>query len=193
MADVIDLAHFLHKRELASSTYLPELGKTDYHSITETDSEIKRSVGSSIAATRLYGSDENTELGRFFIIAADAISVLEDCAELLRTSQNLAADDRLMASKALFAELYILRDVSEAAGLISLKCLQASCKTKAITDAPELIVAMLHALRLLRNAPFMKFDVASELASKIEEAAGPLNLPGFNELSMALIEESNGD
>jgi hypothetical protein len=85
----------------------------------------------------------------------------------------------------------MLRDVSEAVGLISLRCLHA-VSTNVIKDTPDIASVMKRALTRLRATPFMEFDTAIEIADEIDIAASNgATLPGYNELVRCLLEEND--
>jgi hypothetical protein len=104
----------------------------------------------------------------------------------------LAADDKLMASRQLLAELFMLRELSDAIGVIVLAALETTSKVVAIVDAPDLPVACTNALHRLWAAPFMSFAEAAPLAHAIEVAAKTEGMAAFSALVDELLE-AQGD
>jgi hypothetical protein len=106
------------------------------------------------------------------------------------SSDPIAADDSFIACKPIFTELLMFRDLSDAVGLISLKCLQVAASVKAIVDAPELPAVLERALTRVRATPFMNFEEACMLADEIEGVVHLEPLPGLSETSNELVESA---
>jgi hypothetical protein len=195
MADVQDIAEFAHRREIAMAT--KSVGEPEPEPTNNLTSHWKIVHGGSssgvLSAQVLRKLDPDTDLARFFDFSAQAIEYLRECDELLTQRDNLAADDKFMASKIVFAELLMFRDISDAVGLIALKLFQVATQIHAVTDTPELPRTMLRALHRIWAAPFMKFDAACVLADEIEEAAGDLILPGYAEVTAELIGDAEAN
>jgi hypothetical protein len=82
----------------------------------------------------------------------------------------------------------MLRDISEAVGLVGLHCVQA-IDVVAISETPNIASALKSAVSRLRAAPFMKFESAMELVDELEQATSArLILPGYNELVNCLLD-----
>ena len=190
MADVINLSTYATEHravaDAIASAYSPEDGTTSWWSKSESGA----AASDFLSAQSLHRMSPKSELGRFFELCTDAISGLEECEHLLAAAENFAADDKFMSLKPLFTELFILRDVSDAVGLLSLTCLQSASKAVAITDARTLPQIMCRAVTRLWSAPFMQFSEAASLSTEIEQAANSLNLPGYAEVSQELIADA---
>lgn len=141
----------------------------------------------TISANALQKLDPDAELSKYFVLASKAISQLTTCHDALLGNDPLSADDALMASKNILAELLMYRNLSDAVALVVFKCFQAISVTRAVTDAPELPYILKQSLQEIYAVPFMKFEKACEIANKIEEVANPLNAPGYTELVDELI------
>jgi hypothetical protein len=141
-------------------------------------------------ASVLLRLDPDAELSKFLTRARETIDLIEASEERLNAKDNLGADDRLMASKRVLSELLMFREISDAIGLIVFKCFQAICAVKAVTDAPALPAALRQALEEIWAAPYLDFDHACEIVSKIETAAGLLAPHGYNELANELIGDA---
>lgn len=148
------------------------------------------STGQFVTAERLYGFGEFDQMSRFFKVSGDLISALSECDNHIQQGAFLAADDVLMNCRPVIQEMFMLRDISEAVGLVSLRCLHAA-NVDAITNTPDIASTMMRAITRLRAAPFMKFDIAIELADDIDTAAGTQEvLPGYNELVQLLLDDN---
>ncbi len=188
MSSVTPLFAYRNKQE--------DLGQTTLAFVNEfsTDTVKIQQVASAsgrASAASLY-DEADVDLSRFFQVSAEAIAALEECAALLAREENFAADDQLMHFKKATQELYLLRDISDAAGLISLKMLQASNSVKAVTLRPQIVGVCLSALRRLWNEPFMDFNDAIPIADQLEDVMKLPPVPGLLELIAPLLQ-SNGD
>ncbi len=190
MSNVIELSKFAAQREISrTETARPEntqLGEV--WAVRETKNLF--TPGLSLAASKIY-QDPSPELERFFHITNDIIQRLNHCDLLLAAGETFAADDEILGIKALFVELYMLRAISEAVGMISLKCLQLLTILIAITDIPEIASKLQFIIRRLRHAPFMSFLEASRLVDEIEASSGKLYLPGYGAFTSELLEQTN--
>lgn len=192
MSDPISLSEFRYRRELTNSTALPvETQRSDATPAYQApDDQIVSTtyVGDFLSAAVLRKLDPETELGRFLDVAARAIQAFNTCSQELSSGRNLGADDNLMAARQLLAELFMLRDISDAIGVIVLAALEATSKVVAIVDAPELPAACVTALSRLWAAPFMDFAEAAVLARAIQVAAKTEGMRAFNALVDELLE-----
>jgi hypothetical protein len=103
----------------------------------------------------------------------------------------LAADDQFIACKPIFLEMLMFRDLRDTVGLIALKCFQLAGSVKAVTDTPALPSVLERALSRVRMAPFMKFEEACALSDELERVVTLGAVPGFAEISRALVEAAN--
>lgn len=181
MSNVIDIAHFIRKREASNATPLPS---------TQDQSSIAAQTVGTLDANTLQRLNPDAELSKFFALASKAIDQISASGKALLNNDPLLADDALMASKTLLSELLMYRNLSDAIGLVVFKCFQAVSAAKAVTDAPQLPEVLERALQIISAAPFMKFDEACELVNKIEEVASPLCTPGYHELANELIGDA---
>jgi hypothetical protein len=110
----------------------------------------------------------------------------------LLPSDALGADDQFIACKPIFVEMLMFRNLSDAVGLIALKCFQVAASVKAVVDAPELPSVLERVLTRVRAAPFMSFKEACELADEIEKKTSLSAIPGVVEVSNELVEASDG-
>jgi hypothetical protein len=196
---VIDLAKYMRAREIASrpqatapiwiGDHTSQSKDRDEH-VIGTDWGAVPDEGGTLSARVLQKLDRNAQLSKFFELAANATSHINECIDLLEQQDNLAADDQFMAGKQIFAELLMFRDISDSVGLVLLRCFQAASQVRAVTDVPTLPRTILRVLNRISTAPFMNFEEACSLADEIEHAAGRLSMPGYNELSEQLIAES---
>jgi hypothetical protein len=129
-------------------------------------------------------------VGTFLMLVEQLLSCLENAEEAIRGRDYLLADDALIAAKNHASELLMYRDLSDAAGLLSLKCFQALREIKAVVDAPQSVETMRRAMQRIWAAPFMNFDEAADLASEIEDSVGGLVLVGYNEVAAELISDA---
>jgi hypothetical protein len=183
MSDVVDLSAYLHRSAQSLSTEPPAMQGW-------TEGQSTATVG-GLNASVLRRLDANSDVGIFITLAEDLIDHLEAAVTALADRDHLLADNIMISAKKVSSELLMYRDVSDAAGLVSLKCFQALCEIKAIVDAPEAIDVMARALRRIWAAPFMSFDEASDLSSTIEDSVGGLTLVGYNELANELIADAS--
>ena len=191
MTDPISLSEFRYRRELANSTALPVDAKRSDATLSYLSSGDQivwpAHVGDVLSAAVLRKLDPDTELGRFLDVTAEVIQMFNTCTQELSSGRNLAADDKLMAARQLLAELFMLRAISDAVGVIVLAALEAT-SVVAIVDAPELPAACVAALNRLWAAPFMDFAEAADLAHSIAVAAKTEGLTAFNALVDELLE-----
>jgi hypothetical protein len=129
----------------------------------------------------------DTELSKFTVLTSKAIEQIAKCEEELSQNDPLSADDNLMQCKITLSELLMYRDLSDSIGLVISKCWQAASAVKAVTDAPQLPTALKRTLQRIFSSPFMKFEEACDIVTKIEDVASPLSLPGYDELANELI------
>jgi hypothetical protein len=183
MNDVVDLSSYVRRSAPSLSTEQPAVQGWTEGQGTATAGGLNASV--------LRRLDANSDVGIFVTLVEDLIDHLEAAATALAGRDHLLADNILISAKKIASELLMYRDVSDAAGLVSLKCFQALCEIKAIVDAPEAIDLMTRALRRIWAAPFMSFDEASDLSSMIEDSVGGLTLVGYNELADELIADAS--
>jgi hypothetical protein len=144
----------------------------------------------SLNAAAVLRLDPETEVSKFLTLVSEAIRSMERIDERLAAKDFIGADDEFVASKKIITELLIYRDISDALGLVVFKCFQAEAAVAAITDAPTLPEMIKHALLRTWAAPFMEFDEACSLVEKIEDAAGSVVTPGYNELAAELIGDA---
>lgn len=182
MNDVIDLSAYVRRTAQSHSTEPPAM-----HGWTE--GRGAAAVG-GLNASVLRRLDASSDVGIFVTFAEDLIDHLEGAAVALASRDHLLADNILISAKKVASELLMYRDVSDAAGLIALKCFQSLCEIKAIVDAPEAIDVMQRAMRRIWAAPFMSFDEASDLSSLIEDSVAGLTLVSYNELANELIGDA---
>jgi len=190
MADVIKITEFAHRRQLELSTPLGTSADLEHAGIWVQDRARQRAVGDQIPAGSLYGDDDETELGRFFELTNRAIALIEEACRHLEEGENFAADDSLMAFKIATSEMFVLREVSDSAGLLALKCFQAASAIEAVNLNPNLLQVLRSVLRQLWAAPFMPFERAAILSQEVEDASNMPALPGYNDLAAALIQEA---
>jgi hypothetical protein len=215
--NIVDLASYVRSREVQVETpassptsiahqSIPSLEDQDFGDHTRTgptqtrekatlSPSVSKGFSSSsssghLSAQILRQIDPDTDLAKFFDLAAQAAAHLEDCVGLMALGDNLVADDKFMASKQIFAELLMYRDISDAVGLIALKCFQAATQTNAITELPNLPIIMVRALHRVWAAPYMNYEDACSLAEEIEKETGKLVVPSYNEIASELIENS---
>ena len=192
MTDPISLSEFRYRRELANSTALPVDAQRSDATLSYRSSGDQivwpTHVGDVLSAAVLRKLDPDTELGRFLDVTAEVIQTFNNCSQELSSNRNLAADDKLMAARQLLAELFMLRAISDAVGVIVLAALEATSRVVAIVDAPELPPACVAALNRLWAAPFMDFAEAADLAHSIEVAAKTEGMTAFNALVDELLE-----
>jgi hypothetical protein len=136
--------------------------------------------------------DVDSELGKFVGLAQDAIERLTSCQDLLKAGDAIGADDQFIACKPLLTEMLMYRNLSDAVGLIVLKCFQIAGSVKVITDAGELPNVLERAITRVRAAPFMSFQEACALADAVEEQAILLPVPGLASVANALVAASEG-
>ena len=187
MSNVTDLADYVSQREVLSSTAIvfQKENMTNWAQVTQKVS----SGGGMLSAGVLQKLNPENEVGRFLDLCAQALAQIEECKELIK-SDPLAADDKFMASKVIFSELLMFRDLSDSVGLISAKCFQVASQVAAVTDAPELPAALIVALTRIWAAPFMAFSEACNLADEIEQAAPKLVLPSYDEVAAELVSDA---
>ncbi len=183
MSEVINLSGYLRQTTPSQSTELPPL-----HGWAEGQGV---AVAGGLNASALRRLDPKSEVGTFLTLAEELIRSLENAATALASRDNLLADNILITAKKVASELLMYRDISDAAGIIALKCFQALCEIKAIVDAPQSIEVMKHVVQRIWAAPFMAFDEASDLSSMIEDSVGGLTLAGYNELVDELIGDAS--
>lgn len=190
-AAVINLSDYFETRQTATA---PAAAVQTYGTAPEeVSARWRRNEDSSertsiLDAKVLERVDPEADLSQFIRLARDGADVLQECIDLLRNEDTLGADERLLAAKKIFAEMLMFRALNDSAGLLSLRCFQASSMLAVVTDAPELVRAMHKAVRRVRAAPFLKFEEACVLADEIERAApGLLTTAGYAELSNELI------
>jgi hypothetical protein len=143
-----------------------------------------------LSASVLRKLNVDSDLGRFVDLADDALERTITCQQLLGSGDAIGADDQFIACKPIFVEMLMFRNLSDAVGLIVLKCFQVASSVSAIVDARELPSVLERVLTRVRAAPFMSFEQACELADAIEAKAVLSPIPGFVELSNALSEAS---
>lgn len=184
MSDVINLTHYARQRDASANTSIASASVEGswYRPVEATG------TGGLLSASILRRLDVDSELGRFVGLAEDAIERLSTCQGLLGSGDALGADDQLLACKPLFAEMLMYRDLSDAVGLIVLKCFQVANSVKAIVDAKALPSALERALTRVCSAPFMTFEAACELADMIDASASLMPVPGMAPLASALAE-----
>jgi hypothetical protein len=183
---MVDLAHFARARDVSANTGFAA-ASTDQTSWYRPASEFTTG-GGSLSAAVLKKLNVDSELGRFLGLVQNAIERLSLCQQLIVSGDVLGADGQFIACKPLFVEMLMFRDLSDAVGLVVLKCLQIATSVKAIVDALELPSVLERTLTRVRMAPFMRFEEACALADEIEEKATLEAVPGFIELSNALVE-----
>jgi hypothetical protein len=192
MTDPISLSEFRYRRELATSTALPVDARHSDATVSYRSSGDQivwpAHVGDALSAAVLRKLDPDTELGRFLDVTAEVIQAFNTCSQELSSGRNLAADDKLMAARQLLAELFMLRAISDAVGVIVLAALEATSRVAAIVDAPEMPAACVAALNRLLAAPFMDFAEAANLAHSIEVAAKTEGMTAFNALVDELLD-----
>ncbi len=187
MTEIIDLAHFARPRAISANTSfasVPSEERSWYRPVDDV------SPGGFLSAGVLRKLDIDSELGRFVGLAQDAIERLAACQLLLGSGDPIGADDQFIACKPILTEMLMYRDLSDAVGLIALKCLQIASSVKVIVDATALPSVLERVLTRVRAAPFMSFEEACALADVIEEKASLLPLPGLASLASALAEAS---
>ena len=184
MSEVIDLANYAKRRQISANT--SSVSASDESGSWYRPAE-EFSSGPFLSAGVLRKLDAESELSRFVTLTDVALDKLSMCQQLL-ASDPLGADDQFIGCKPVFIEMLMFRDLSDAVGLIALKCMQVAASVKAIVDAPELPPALVRVLARVRAAPFMRFEEACLLADEIEGKAALKPVPGFSELSNELIE-----
>jgi hypothetical protein len=206
MTDVIDLAKWANRAEAAVSlplrTRTETFGYVTVSSGSAAEPYTERALSATVeagslavggshartlTAPDLYGTDLDTELSRLFSLSQEAINLLDTCVSDLAAGDNFGADDALMDCRRILAEMYVLRDISDAVGLLSLKCLQAASQL-AVTNAPRVPGVLIRVLSRLRTQPFMSFENASNLVDEIEAAVDVPPTPGYNDLASMLVE-----
>jgi hypothetical protein len=135
------------------------------------------------------GSDD-TDLGLLARCSDKVASRLLDCSAQLKSGRGLEADDTFMSAKEVVAEIFMLRTISEAVGLVSMSALKAFSTNEAVVDTPELPDVIRKAVTRLAAAPFMDFGAACMLSDEIEVASKCSSLPGYNELASELIADA---
>src|SRR5262249_50755074 len=152
VTEPVSLNEFRYHRQLTASTPLPfdtrSPNETEGGGIVATASSGVSSEG-HLSAQVFRKLAHDTELARFFDLTSHAITTLNDCLQELSAGRNLSADDKFMSAKLLFGELFMLREISDPVGLISITSLQAAARVVAVTDAPELPARILIALNRL--------------------------------------------
>lgn len=190
MTNIVKITEFTHKKQLELSTPLGTSINSEHAEVRFQERVRQRAVGDQIPAGSLYGDDDETELGKFFELTNRAIKLIDEACRYLEDGENFAADDSLMAFKVATSEMFVLREVSDAAGLLSLKCFQAATAIDAVNLNPGLLRVLRSVLGQLWAAPFMPFERAAALSKKIENACNIPALPGYNDLAKALIQEA---
>ena len=156
--------------------------------VTSNSNRVVDGSGKVVSAERLYDTGDPDQMGRFFKIMTELILKLTECEEYLHQDDYFAADDTLMNCRSNVQQLFMLRDISEAVGLVGLHCVQA-IDVVAISETPNIASALKSAVSRLRAAPFMKFESAMELVDELEQATSArLILPGYNELVNCLLD-----
>jgi hypothetical protein len=190
LTEVIDIAHYARPRDISANTAFAAASAGEnswYKPVAEVV------TGESfLSAGVLRKLDVDSELGRFVGLIDDALERLSECQQLLTSSDILGADDQFIACKPILIEMFMFRDLSDAVGLIVLKCFQVAASVRAIVDARELPGVLERVLTRIRAAPFMTFQQACVLADEIEAKSALSPVPGFVEVSNALVEASQG-
>jgi hypothetical protein len=146
--------------------------------------------GSALNAAVLQKVDPEANIARFLDVTRRTIEKIDECIMLLNAKKHFDADDLLMATKPLFAEIYMHREISDSVGLVALACMQKSSNVGAVTDAPRALAEIRHALNRLWAAPFMSFMEASNLSDQIMSADAEAVVPGYNEIALELIGDA---
>lgn len=184
MSDVIDLAKFAQARNESANTELANAATGEWY--RRADAVI--GSGGSLSAAVLSRLDIDSELGRFLGLVQSVTERLVLCQDLMKLGDTIGADDEFIACKPLLTEMLMYRGLSDAVGLIVLKCLQIATSVKAIVDAPAMPPVLQRTLARVRMAPFMKFEEACTLVEEIEKATLLQPLPGLSEFSSALVD-----
>jgi hypothetical protein len=142
-----------------------------------------------LAAATVLRLNPETDLSRFLTLAAAAIAEMEAVEQRLAVRDFIGADDKFLASKKTLTELLMYRDISDALGLVVMKCFHAAVNVQAITDAAMLPTLIKRSLQRVWSAPFMKFEAANEIVDQIE-ALGAHVLPGYKELTAELLGDA---
>jgi hypothetical protein len=145
--------------------------------------------GPTLGAATVLRLNSETDLSRFLGLAVAGIAQMERVEERLAANDFIGADDEFLASKKTLTELLMYRDISDALGLIVLKCFQAAASVHAITGAKSMPAVIKRALQRIWSAPFMKFETACEIADQID-TLGPFVLPGYTELAAELLGDA---
>jgi hypothetical protein len=185
MNDVINLSSYLRTGVSGANTTTPSSPEVRWDV-----QEGAQSRGSLAAAAVVLRLEPETDLSKFLARASDVIRSMEQIEAGLATRDIIGADDCLLASKEGLSELLMYRDISDGLGLIVLKCFQAVTAIVAVTDAPNLAGVIKHELQRTWAAPFIDFDDACAIADVIEETAGSMVLPGYNELAAELLGDA---
>lgn len=187
MSEVIDFAQFARQRDVGANTSFAStpIDQQSWYRPAEGSSTV-----GFLSAGVLRKLDVDSELGKFVGLAQDTIERLTICRELLRSGDPIGADDQFIACKPLLTEMLMYRNLSDAVGLIALKCFQIAGSVKVITEAGALPDVLERALTRVRAAPFMSFKEACALADAVEEQATLLPVPGLASVANALVDAS---
>jgi hypothetical protein len=186
MTDIVDIAHYARARDIRDNTAFAaaSVGENAWYKSTPLNSASDGYLSASV----LRKLDHDSELGRFVGLIDLVLERCLECQHLMKSGDLLGADDQFIGCKPILTEMFMFRDLSDAVGLIVLKCLQVAASVAVIVDAPELPKVLERALTRVRAAPFMSFQQACSLSDDIEASASLSPLPGFFEVSNALVE-----
>lgn len=187
MNSVTNINEYMRRSEKAETTIAPT-ASTGWTVV----SEYPAGGEGFLSAGVVRKINPDAELSKLLELIADTLAAIEDCKSFLR-SDPFSADNKFMAIKALTSELLMFRDISDAIGLLLMKCFQVASKITTITDAPRIPDALANVLTRLWSAPFMDFLDACSIADKLEKTAGLVVLPSYHSLAAELIGDADAD
>ncbi len=184
---VISLAEFRNQSTNAPwDSLLVSASNTNVTNFVSFEAD-ERQAGGVLSAQVLRKLNPDSDLARLFDVTSQIVQEAEECEVLLNDSQNIEADARLLSIKVLLTELFMFRDLSEAAGIVSFSALECISKVATVTDSPNLVPALANAFKRLWAAPFMPIGETSSLCQSMERAVSGASLPGYDALVAELL------
>lgn len=183
--DPIDLASYAFMRQARTQT---SGGVAPVNLSPEVREARVAGIGGSLTDyARMYGSGDDSIMGRFFEISSELSARLTSARSLLDQRDLLSADDELTFAKAAAAELFMVRIANDAIALVASKIFQVLASATDILDNPDRLVLVEVALARIRMAPLMSFEQASEVVDPLDEFAG--DILGYSDLANELLGE----
>ena len=142
----------------------------------------------SYASTEsLYDLESNEELARFISLIDVPIKNLHNCMLLLEQGRILDADTELIYARRKLPELFMFREISDSIGHVVQEAIKSAFAIEFVNQSPFLPTELAWVLTNIKSKPFMSFQNALDLTTKLETLTKETSKYGFDILTEAIL------